>query len=107
MSIKFLESELVPIAIKSIGKWTIAIGHFEHDLKEVVKAAPILGESDSIAILMEGKGYICFDNESEAIYAFKQIVGDDGPTQLNSYTGPAKVYAVLYNPEGNPITENT
>lgn len=50
--------------------------------------------------------FVHFDTESMAREAFDQTVGDDGPSRLNDYNGPVRVYACLAGPDG-VITENT
>jgi hypothetical protein len=37
---------------------------------------------------------------------FDQVIGDNGPTNLNHYEGPARVYALVIGPNGME-TENT
>lgn len=51
--------------------------------------------------------WLTFETEAEAREYYNWTVGDDGPTKLNPYEGPANVYACLYNNEGKPVTENT
>jgi hypothetical protein len=54
-----------------------------------------------------GTCIVLFDTEEELLYAYNRTVGDDGPTKLNPYNGPARVYARTCDQDGNLITENT
>ena len=69
---------------------------------EMKKAAPFL-ELDDLAC---DKAVIFCDTEKEVYKLFEQVIGDDGPTELNSYNGPARIYALVIGPEGM-MTENT
>lgn len=58
-------------------------------------------------ILGDGLGYFLFDTKEEMERAYNQVVGDDGPTELNPYDGPARVYAGTVDNHGRGLTENT
>ena len=93
---------------KSTGQWGMLVS-FHDTLDEVIKAAPYLDGSDvtTIQILADGGGILLFDSEEEARDHFDRTVGDDGPTQHNSYKGPARVYALTCDQTGKCRNENT
>jgi len=74
-----------------------------YDIPEIQKAIPFLTEEE---ILMYNEGIILCESKECAYKLFACIVGDDGPTELNNYNGPARVYACVYGPAG-PESENT
>ncbi|MFA6094147.1 MAG: hypothetical protein WC986_14510 [Elusimicrobiota bacterium] len=74
-------------------------------LGEILKAAPYLDGHDQV--LCDQSGYLVFDTAEEMEKTFEQTVGDDGPTKLNTYSGPARVYAVTCGADGELQTENT
>jgi hypothetical protein len=63
-------------------------------------------EGKVLQIMFDGYGVLIFDNEKEMEDHFDMTVGDDGPTYLNSYGGPYRVYACTFDKDG-PINENT
>jgi hypothetical protein len=75
--------------------------------EEFRKAAPYLATQEFQRSFVSDFGYVLFDTEEEMWNLYNQTVGDDGPTKLNSYNGPACVYALTCDPQGNPLTENT
>jgi hypothetical protein len=79
----------------------------DDDLDEVIKAAPYLNYKDHGQILAEGSAIVLCDTEEEVVELYKRTVGDDGPTKLNDYDGPVKVYARVCNPQGEVLFENT
>jgi hypothetical protein len=74
---------------------------------EVMQAAPYLSIEEHGQAIVEGRAYLLFDTEEELMDHYRRTVGDDGPTELNSYKGPAHVYAITCNPEGQLEYENT
>lgn len=86
--------------------WLVSLvnSNFDANNDEIRKACPILS-NDDILHLDNGIVYE-FETEELARTAYDYVVGDDGPTKLNPYTGPAKVYALLVGPEG-AVNENT
>ena len=58
-------------------------------------------------IMIEGQAYFFFDTEDELYEAFDDIVGDDGPTKRNDYSGDLRVYALTCNASGELESENT
>jgi len=81
--------------------------------EEVYKAAPYLGtlslpaDPACVQIYTDGFGWLLFDTKEEMERHFDLTVGDDGPTKLNPYDGPAKVYALTCDNLGVFLNENT
>jgi len=73
---------------------------------EIKKAAPYLAE-DCDQILTDGEAWLLFDDKEDMWNHYNRTVGDDGPTKLNPYNGPAGIYALTCNPHGQFETENT
>jgi hypothetical protein len=73
---------------------------------EVLKAAPYLTFEDSQA-LIDGEAVIVCDSVKEQERLYWQTVGDDGPTKTNTYDGPARVYALTIDKNGQTLNENT
>lgn len=57
--------------------------------------------------MVDGYGIILFDSQDEMDKAYEQAVGDDGPTDLNPYNGPLRVYCLTCGPDGQTQNENT
>lgn len=74
--------------------------------EELYKAAPYLNRDKDYQLIFDEGGFILCDSEEEAFNVFDQTVGDDGPTKLNKYNGPMRVYAIVAGPRGFE-TENT
>ena len=62
---------------------------------------------DNIDIIIDGVAYFLFNTEADAYDAYNDIVGDDGPTNRNSYDGDMRVYALTISNEGELWSENT
>ena len=69
---------------------------------ELVKAAPILEiqEDWKLKTTLDCIAFIQCKTSSEALEVYNKTVGDDGPTDLNKYNGPMRVYALIIHPEG-------
>jgi len=91
---------------KATGKWGLYIS-WVGTAVDVIDAAPYLHQLEDGQILLDGQGIILCDSEKECYNLYDQTVGDDGPTSLNSYDGPDKVYALTCNPSGQLQSENT
>lgn len=76
----------------------------EIKLPEAIQAAPYLGHN--YGVLYEGAVIIC-ENDAEQERLYEQTVGDDGPTGLNPYNGPVRIYACTISREGIVMMENT
>jgi len=97
---------------KVMGKPVIYFNLGEQDFEEVVKAAPYLAnwqdDNDNMAqIMFDGSGFILCEDEAEMKEYYYQTVGDDGTTKYNPYNGPARVYALAIEADGEIGTENT
>lgn len=76
-------------------------------LGEVLKAAPYLDRKEHARILSDGFGYVFFDTVEEMRQKFERTVGPDGPTEQNPYRGPAQVYALACDGDGEILGDNT
>jgi hypothetical protein len=79
----------------------------EDFLDELLKAVPYLNIQEYFQAIMEERAYLLFDTEEEMIRHYHMTVGDDGPTELNDYDGPLRVYAITCDPKGQLGYENT
>ena len=70
-----------------------------------LKAAPYLDCGHQVCF--DGCGVLVFDTECEMWDYYKQTVGDDGPTSVNSYGGLHGVYALTCSANGELMNENT
>jgi hypothetical protein len=77
------------------------------ELPEIENAAPYLKEHLPMLLVSGGEAYLFFDSEEDMNLCYHQTIGDDGPTETNSYDGPARVYALTCGPNGKLINENT
>lgn len=90
---------------------------FEDWLDELRKSIPImfhkyepyLIKEEYVQAVANQCGYVLFEGPEAKVtmeFNFNQIVGDDGPTRLNDYDGPVRVYAISFGPNGT-LDENT
>jgi len=72
------------------------------------KSSPVsyLNIEQRAQLLLDGHLFLLIPDVDYAMKLLRQTVGDDGPTELNPYDGPHKVYGFLAGPEGG-ISENT
>lgn len=84
----------------------ISFRHLDSHI-EVTKAAPYLAAGEHYQVLSDGTGIIVCEDEAEQERLYESTVGDDGPTKLNSYNGPARVFALTINDLGELQNENT
>jgi hypothetical protein len=94
----------------SHNKWGIYMSNsFDGEISplELKKAAPFLPEDELVNFWHQGFAVVLLDSEGEMRECYEQIVGDDGPTSSNSYSGPARIYAMTCDPAGRSLTENT
>lgn len=99
---------------KSRSQWGVLISWHnlskipvEHFYDELLKAAPYLNFNKHGQAIIEDQAYLLFDTEEEMMLHYNQTVGDDGPTETNSYDGPLRVYAITCDPMGQLGYENT
>lgn len=78
----------------------------QNDPAELVKAAPYMKDEEDMLYALS-KAVLVFDTEEEMYSHYDMTVGDDGPTEYNSYDGLARVYALLCSNTGELLTENT
>ncbi len=101
--------EAMQLLAKSIGKSCMYVRFGDEDLlTEIDKAAPYMNLEDDNdqQIIFDGRGIIIFESEEMMEHAFSLTVGDD-PAERNTYRGPARVYALTCNANGELLTENT
>jgi hypothetical protein len=112
--IKWDTGDLIKEYSRITGKFILYISWYEPDYKagvhvnyweEAIKAAPYLSMDDT-TILVNQTGILVFDSEEEMNIAFWQTIGDNGPTETNSYNGPIKIYATTCV-NGEFMNENT
>jgi hypothetical protein len=75
-------------------------------LSNLPKAVPWFDFDTGFQCIADGFAVV-LGTEREIEDLYQQVVGDDGPTYLNSYDGPVRVYALTCNPEGQTENENT
>jgi len=97
---------------KSTKKWGCFFSLINEDFTkstEIVKAAPWLSLDNDLdcQMICDESGYVLFDSEEECHLIYDKTVGDDGPKKLNPYNGPARIYMLTCNPDGELMNENT
>ena len=101
---------------KATGKWGLYLhvsesffdllgGHFPVHLSRATNGRWEFYRDTSAVV--DGSAFLLFDTEAEMLDAYDDIVGDDGPTKRNSYSGPVRVYALTFGPHGDSMNENT
>lgn len=79
-----------------------------HSLEELKRACPLLPTGDAWKLLELDRGiYLFYDSVEKMESAYDYVVGDDGPTKVNSYDGPVRILAVTCNSDGNLQNENS
>ena len=92
------------------GLWLSFPARYVCGLSDYFLAAPWLeGRQDSSLLQGFGDGHVLvlFDTAAERDAAYRNTVGDDGPTATNSYSGPCRIYALTISPAGELLNENT
>lgn len=79
----------------------------EWEFLEMIKSAPFLSIREHTQALCDGEAFVLCDSEQECQHLYDQVVGDDGPTALNPYSGTARTYALTIGPDGEIRNENT
>jgi len=85
--------------------WSFRHGSLLLDTSELFEAAPALKQNHQAAA--DGYAFVVCDSLEEMQRVYDSTVGDDGPTDANSYEGAAKVYALTVYPDGEFGNENT
>lgn len=75
--------------------------------EDLPKAALWFDWEEHGQLAADESGYMLFDSEEEMWRVYRQTVGDDGPTELNQYDGPVRVYMLTCDPSGQLMNENT
>lgn len=75
--------------------------------EELNKAAPWLSWDVCLKLWAQQELFLFFDTLTERDEAYQKTIGDDGPTTLNPYNGPARIYALTCSPQGQLLNENT
>lgn len=89
------------------GVWTLHLSTSDDiDLGAPNSPVPFLRSDERLQLRLDGWLLLILATEESARCLFDQVVGDDGPSQANSYDGSHRVYAYLAGPNGG-ITENT
>jgi hypothetical protein len=98
--IAYTNTEALELLCKELRKWCLYMNYkclldgiqdTTDPIQEINKAIPFLTENQ----ICEGKHIIFCETEEEVFKRFEQVVGDDGPTELNHYKGPARVECTL------------
>lgn len=103
----------VYISIPEIDFEVLSESEIDNCSNELLQACPplkYLKENDYnqfFNIFMDGSGILLYDTEEAQQEAYWSIVGDDGPTETNPYSGPMTVYALTINRLGFSENENT
>lgn len=82
------------------------IDKYEYELEELLKAAPWMRQVNEDNFLWETETFFLLPKE-QVKWLYDMTVGDDGPTAVNSYNGPCKVYALTCDNYGRFLNENT
>lgn len=108
---KLTVTDLVQQYCKLTKRWAVVLYPGDDDaLSEIENAAPFIdfkGDNNDHQAIIDGEMVVLCDSETECDRVFNSIVGDDGPTELNPYDGPCKIYAWTCGPDGEILTENT
>lgn len=103
------QNDTLPLLCKTLNKFGMRISfQFDHiSIEESFKAIPFLNKEEHNQIWVDGGCMLLFDTADEMVLCFNNIVGDDGPTILNGYSGEARVYALTCDNKGEYLNENT
>lgn len=101
--------EIVEALCRATGKWGLYLSlNATESPKDLMLAVPYLQLLDEDHGFWDhGGGIILSDTEKEMRELFQRTVGDDGPTPLNTYDGPVRVYACACSPSGQLLGCNT
>jgi hypothetical protein len=100
--------ELAQTVAKTLKKPVLFVSFSPDDnYDEVFKAAPYLTVQEHVQQVLDGQAVIVCDSVKEQEILYWQTIGDDGPTKTNPYKGPARVYALTIDKNGQTLNENT
>lgn len=100
-----ISGDAYPMTAESVDAFEEKYGNDPYG--EICKAAPYLDYQEDMQIFGDEEAFIVCDDYKELRRLYWQTVGDDGPTESNPYDGPARVYALTINSQGEPENENT
>ena len=107
-------SDVLSALCKASGQWGlyISISNGSDDdvltVESLCQAASWLTKEQAEALILgDWHAYVLFESADALTDAFNRTVGDDGPTELNPYDGPVRVYALTCDPAGRLQNENT
>lgn len=100
------KSRILSILCAHSGKWGLYIS-FDPNQAQLCEAAPYLSNLRFYVTRFDGQGYILSEDAEALLELYNQTVGDSRRASGNSYRGPARVYAMLCDPTGKIVTENT
>ena len=106
--------DLFKILCDKLDKWGLYISFgwddedqgFEFFDGVVEATGGLLDRKDTHNALFNGYAYFLYDTWEDSYHAFKKVVGKDGPTDINPYDGPVKVFAMTVSNDGEIQTEN-
>ena len=106
---KLTHIQLLQEYCKLANKWAVYLGlpHNAEDFDEIPKAATFIDLTDDAQAVCDENMYVICDSEKECEKIYLSVVGDDGPTTLNPYDGPCRIYALTVNNKGELENENT
>lgn len=109
MQTMFKPHEMLSAMCQAKKKWGIflQVSNDGGNWAELQKAVPFFSVSEMAEFWHEFNGVIFLDSEEELQAICGQIIGDEGPTSLNTYNGFARVYALSCGPDGTLYSENT
>lgn len=105
-----LHTETLSALCKATGKWGAYFNIYfpePYSWNELKKAGLWFDIEKYSQALADESGFILFDSEEEMKLIYDQTVGDDGPTKLNNYDGPVRIYMLTCDPTGQLMNENT
>lgn len=100
------KSRILSMLCAHSGKWGLYVS-FDSNHPEVCEAAPYLSNLCFYVTRFDGQGYILSEDAEALLGLYNQTVGDSRRASGNSYRGSARVYAMLCDPTGKIVTENT
>ncbi len=102
------EHKMWELAFKALGKWGLLLSACSGaEFEDVQAAAPWVPLLDLPQLYAGSHLFYTFETEEECVQHYLRVVGEDGPTASNPYNGPGRVYALMFNDQGQPVTENT